>query len=222
MRGLLYKDLIVTWKTCRMVILAALIFAVVAGMRSESLFFAVYAPIVMTATVLTTLAYDERSGWLRYADGLPYGRNTIVKSKYVMAFLCCIAAILVTAIVGVASVLFYGPVEDAVLNDVIYHRTVTLPAVAFTALEQLLVGTIQTVILLPVSLRLGVEKGRIVYMVCIIAFCALSFVVPKQGTSAETASLPLLPVCLALAGVCLVLWVLSYLVGAAVFRKRDL
>lgn len=221
MGALLYKDLVLIWKNCRLVILAALIFAVMAGIGGQTLFFAVYAPIVMTATVLTTLAYDERSGWLRYAEALPYGRNTIVKSKYVMAFLCCVAAILVTAIVGVLSVLLYGPVENAVLNDVIYQRTVTLPAVTITAVEQLLVGTLQTVILLPVSLRLGVEKGRIVYMVCIVAFCALSFVVQKEGSTA-TASLPLLPVCLVLAVVCMALWVLSYLVGAAVFRKRDL
>lgn len=220
MRGLLYKDLIVTWKTCRMVILAALIFAVVAGMRSESLFFAVYAPIVMTATVLTTLAYDERSGWLGYADGLPYGRDTIVKSKYVMAFLCCMAAILVTAIVGVASVLFYGPVEDAVLNDVIYHRTVTLPAVAFTALEQLLVGTIQTVILLPVSLRFGVEKGRLVYIICIIVFFGLSMYLPKPGIVLGPGALML--EYLVVVAACILLWVASYFIGAAVFRKRDL
>ena len=118
------------------------------------------------------------------------------------------AAVLVTAAAGIVS----GMVQGRLIWE----------SMLFLAVEQLLVGTIQTVILLPVSLRLGVEKGRIVYMVCIIAFCALSFVVPKQGTSAETASLPLLPVCLALAAVCLVLWVLSYLVGAAVYRKRNL
>ena len=206
MRGLLYKDLIVTWKTCRMVILAALIFAVVAGMRSESLFFAVYAPIVMTATVLTTLAYDERSGWLRYAEALPYGRNTIVKSKYVMAFLCCVTAVLVTAAASIVS----GMVQGRLIWE----------SMLFLAVEQLLVGTIQTVILLPVSLRLGVEKGRIVYLICIGAFCAMSLLLPQPGIVWGTGTLVL--ECLVLAAVCLVLWVLSYFIGAAVFRKRDL
>lgn len=206
MRGLLYKDLVVTWKTCRMVILAVVIFAVMAGIGEQQLLFAVYAPIVLTATVLTTLAYDERSGWLRYAEALPYGRNTIVKSKYVMAFLCCVIAVLVTAAASIVS----GMVQGRLIWE----------SMLFLAVEQLLVGTIQTVILLPVSLRLGVEKGRIVYIICIGAFCALSFFMPQPGIVWGPGTMVL--ECLATTVVCLVLWVLSYLVGAAVFRKRDL
>lgn len=206
MRALLYKDLILTWKTCRMVMLAVLIFTVMAGVGEQTLLFAVYSPIVLTATTLTTLAYDERSGWLRYADGLPYGRNTIVKSKYVMALLCCATSMLVTAAAGV--------VAGLLRSSLVWESLLLL------AMVQLLAGTIQTVILLPVSLRMGVEKGRIVYIICIAAFCAFGLFLPQPGNIMGHGALVV--ECLATIAVCLMLWTASYFIGAAVFRKRKL
>lgn len=220
MAALLYKDLIITWKTCKFVLLAAVIFAFIAGMKEQQLLFTVYAPIVLTATTITTLAYDERCGWLRYADGLPYSRNTIVTSKYVMAFLCCMAAMLVTAVAGVLSVRIYAPAADPVLNDAVYQRTVNLSEVALTALVQLLAGTLQTVIMLPVALRFGVEKGRIIYIVCIVVFCALGLYLPQPGIVVGTGTL--LTMGLTIVALCLVLWVVSYLIGTALYRKREL
>lgn len=75
MIGLLKKDLYVADKSGRMLLVIALVFSMVPNMGS---FGSTYAMMLALMMPLTSIAYDERSKWDRYAAMLPYTSGKIV------------------------------------------------------------------------------------------------------------------------------------------------
>ncbi len=207
MAGLLYKDLYVVWKNNRMLLLMALIFLVLGGLEGESMFFILYPPLVLTALGMSSLAYDERSKWLQYADALPYGRRKLVASKYLLSAMACGVCVLLTVVFQLWSGAFRGGLDPAGL-------ILLLGAVV-------LVSTVQAVILLPVSFRFGTEKSRFVYLICLGGFGAASFMLPVPGYVLPL-PWPVTAVGLGIIAGCAVLWVASYLLAAKLYAGREL
>ena len=203
MRALVYKDLVMMYKYNRFLILFALLFAVVAGMNENSMFFAVYPPVVMMALGYSSLAYDERCGWLRYADTLPCGRKKIVTSKYLISLISCGASLIVL----MASMTVFG-LKRGDLNPM---------GLGAVALIVLLVGTVYVSLLLPVSFFLGTEKGRFVYILFTVACCCGAY-----GISWPE-SLPQINmwlfITLFIVGICLILGT-SYLISVKLYQKK--
>lgn len=83
MIGLIKKDLYVAERSGRMLLVLALVFSVVPGMGS---FGSTYALMLALMMPLTSIAYDERSKWDRYAAMLPYTPGQIVWSKYLLSY----------------------------------------------------------------------------------------------------------------------------------------
>lgn len=204
MEALFQKDCIIVWKSNRILLALVLVFIVMAAINPDNMFFSVYPPIVLTAMSLNSLAADEKSGWLVYADTLPCGRKKIVASKYLLAGAGCLIPLLLQLIAYVVANMAYGEFD---IERILWILCIVLVA-----------GTAHAAIMLPISLRFGTEKGRIIYILCLCAFCATAIAVPMPTITVGRSWMILG----AVAAACVVLWWISYQIAVALYQKRIL
>ena len=147
MKALLYKDFMTLWKNLRTYLLMCVIFQV-ASIAGEEFEFMRFYPLILVASLPhTLLAYDERSGWEKFALTLPVSRRKLVSSKYLVGLLLIGASFLLAAVtMGIR----YWMKGDFSAWDYWFELSVLLTlgvAVMCTAL--------------PMTFRMGTEKGRL-------------------------------------------------------------
>lgn len=152
MKALIYKDLLTLWKNLRNYLLMCVIFQV-ASIAGEDFEFMRFYPLILVASLPhTLLAYDERSGWEKYALTLPVGKKKLVGSKYLVGLLLIGGSFLLAAVTGLVRSWregFFDPFDYWFELSVLLTLGVSVMGVA-----------------LPMSFRLGTEKGRMANMVC--------------------------------------------------------
>ncbi len=150
MKGLLAKDFLVILKQMKLFLILIVMFIILPNF-SAGTFAIVYAAMLP----MTIIAYDERSKWDKLAAMMPYSAKDIVLSKYILGFTMIIA----TALLMLAADAVTGGFADA--------------AAAKSSMSQVLLVTCMAFVFeainLPVMIKIGVEKGRIVF----IAFVAI-------------------------------------------------
>lgn len=148
MKGLLLKDYYTLLKQVRFYLIFLLIFTIIPNMNLSSIAI-VYAAMLP----ITVIAFDERSKWDQLAAMMPYTERELVLSKYVLGYI---------------AVVIFGVVAFALQSGIamIGHH-------AFTTEQgmSLLVTAAAALILLAINLPfmfwLGVERGRVVFMILI-------------------------------------------------------
>lgn len=152
MKALIYKDLLTLWKNLRNYLLMCVIFQV-ASIAGEDFEFMRFYPLILVASLPhTLLAYDERSGWEKYALTLPLGRKKLVGSKYLVGLLLIGGSFLLAAVTGLVRSWregFFDPFDYWFELCVLLTLGVSVMGVA-----------------LPMTFKLGTEKGRMANMVC--------------------------------------------------------
>ena len=149
MIGLLKKDFYVADRTCRLLLVLALVFSVIPQMAS---FGSTYALMLAMMVPLNCIAYDEKSKWDRYAAMLPYKTAQLVGTKYLLAYLF-MALAEVILILGTAARNAISPGSTGWVE--FWQLSAMLP----------IVTTIVTALALPALYRFGSEKGRLVMLV---------------------------------------------------------
>lgn len=168
MKGILIKDLYVAAKQCRYMLVSPIVFVVISvfGKNAGTLFFAFFASLLMSMFPMTIMSFDERSRWDVFSIALPYKRSDIVLSKYVLSIAGNV----------IASVLYF--VICLIVNlgswDIGFYFSIAVISASF--------GLIYTAIAFPPIFKMGVEKGRIWYLISIAAISVMG------GIIAETAS----------------------------------
>lgn len=156
MIALLKKDVFVMDKQMRVLVILALIFNLI---PNTDAFGATYAMMIALMLPISTVSYDERCKWDRYAAMLPWSPCQIVGSKYILS---CGAFLLgmVLILLGKYAQILYG-------NTVDWQETVLLLAL------YLVVIAVMTAVVYPLLYRFGSEKGRLVMVAVFIAIFAL-------------------------------------------------
>lgn len=168
MKGILIKDLYVAAKQCRYMLVSPIVFVVISvfGKNAGTLFFAAFASLLMSMFPMTVMSFDERSRWDVFSIALPYKRSDIVLSKYVLSIAGNV----------IASVLYF--VICLIVNlgswDIGFYFSISVISASF--------GFIYTAIAFPPIFKMGVEKGRIWYLISIASISVMG------GIIAETAS----------------------------------
>ena len=167
MKALLYKDLLTLWKQLRMYLLMCVIFQV-ASIGGEDFEFMRFYPLILVSSLPHTLmAYDERSGWERYALALPVSRKKLVSAKYLIGLLLMALAFALAAVTGLVRSWQVGAFD---------------PFGYFFELSVLLTLGISVMsVALPMTFRLGTEKGRLMNMVCYGILAAVLVIVVLVG-----------------------------------------
>lgn len=146
MKGLLLKDFYTLLKQLKFYLIIIVILSVIPSMNMTSMGI-VYAAMLPIAVI----AFDERSKWAHLAVMMPYTRNELVLSKYLIAYI----AVAVTCLISLGIQVIIGAVTGLALT---MEQMLTVVLTAFACL-------ILLAIYLPFVFWLGVERGRIVFLV---------------------------------------------------------
>lgn len=204
MKGLLRKDMYMILKYGRTLLVMSVIFVAMSVVAEENFFFIVYPVLLGGVLPVTLLSYDERFGWNRYCDALPITRKQVVDERYLMSLLSFLALYVLTLLVQAVVLLPKGRGED------LLELAGLLPCL----------GLIAPALMLPITLRWGVEKGRIVYyfIIGVIVAAGLVFSNSFVGTDRELGRGSAAAVLL----VSVAFFAASWLLSVKLYEKREL
>ena len=206
MKGLLLKDWYLITRYCRAFFLMDAVFIGVSLWAPESVIFLAY-PCLFSAMIPVTLySYDEREKWSAYSAALPVSRAQYVSTKYIIGLLAVAAIFLVNVLLREAVAVFAPELAADYLPVLISASAL---------------GLLLPVVSLPLMLRFGAEKGRIVYFVFIGVICAACFIVlDRDGAPSVIDAAPAAPVLLCV--LALALYAASWLLSVRLYSRRDL
>lgn len=189
MKGLIVKDfsLLAQRGNTLIIFLGA---CILMSFSTESSFAAGYTSILGAIIALSTISYDEADNGLIFLMTLPVSRRTYADSKYVLGALMCGAAWVASIVMALMVGLIKG--EGVNLTENLIAATACLPA-AMMMLN----------LMIPVQLKYGAEKSRIVLIAVFGGLTALGAGLMKMNildtdavealfARVETLSLPVL------------------------------
>ena len=194
MKGLLLKDILTLYKQTKIILLLMVVFACIPGLPTSA--FAVFYGAMMP---ITALAYDERSKWDELAAMMPYTAKAIVG-------LLLIGSI---SLLSAASQVVVSVVQHVPLNT---ETLISIPLVACGALLMMLID-------LPLMFRLGVEKGRIIYIL-LTCGCVTYFAMNTDDVIASLDTVSVYSALLMVLAITIVAFVISYTISVQVYRVR--
>ncbi len=158
MKGLILKDTYVVFKQMKVLLLIVVLFTIMLGYT-----FGVFLLLYCAMLPISTIAFDEKAKWDKYAATMPYSRKDIVLSKYLLG-LACMAVALIIVFIGT---LVYGLFTDTVFTgDALVDLVIMLISLFCVTLIFMAVN-------LPIIFKWGVEKGRMIFIAGIAAFAAI-------------------------------------------------
>lgn len=200
MKGLLLKDLSILMCQKRFYGVMLLFCVLYSYMLEDSSFVIGYIILMCSMMTLNSLAYDEHDNGNAFLFTMPFTRAEYVKSKYVFGILS-IAASATVSIVICCMITFIkiGVIEKEAI---------------ITAFITSLIGIMFMSINLPVHIKFGPEKGKMVVVVIGIGMFALLTLVPKTLSSGEMALIAPYMERITIAMICGVMMILTVIVVA--------
>ena len=152
-RGLLLKDIFELSAQCRVqIVLTGVYLLLPLFIRGIELFASV-GMMLLAMMPVYALGYDERCRWERYALAMPVRKSDLFWSRLLLG----VIAVALGAAVQVLVALLAGR------GDLLSSLAVTAPA-----------AILYLLIVLPLMMKLGVEKGRFLLLLLTAAFMLLS------------------------------------------------
>ena len=152
-RGLLLKDIFELSAQCRVqLVLTGVYLLLPLFIRGIELFASV-GMMLLAMMPVYALGYDERCRWERYALAMPVRKSDLFWSRFLLG----VIAVALGAAVQVLVALLAGR------GDLLSYLAVTAPA-----------AILYLLIVLPLMMKLGVEKGRFLLLLLTAAFMLLS------------------------------------------------
>ena len=160
MKGLLYKDLCLSWKNSKILIPSLLIYFVM-GLFLEEMFTIMlpFSVVILSSLCTTLVSSDESSGWYAYAATMPISRAKIVSSQYILILIYSAGfSFLFNLLLGM----------NVSLND-----DFSFDVVLFLIVMPFCISQFISVLMMPFLYWLGVAKGRFAYSAIIFALLIL-------------------------------------------------
>lgn len=158
MKGLILKDLYNISHNAKSMLFILLFFAVVFLPSSGAQGYIFTCTILCAMMIVTTFAFDETSGWMPYALIMPISRENLVAGKYFV--------LVIFSAIGTLFGLLAGTVGIRIASTFVQ---VSEPSATFslglTAIVALSASTVFGGIAIPLTLRFGPEKGRLLILV---------------------------------------------------------
>lgn len=193
---------------CRSYLLIAIGFIALSLIGNDNLFFVFYPCLLCGMIPVNLLGYDERSRWIPYSGTMPYTKKQIVSGKYLIGLL---AQLTVFIVMGAAQA-----VKMVTAGDFIPGDFAVLMVLMFS------VSIIASAIPLPFVFKLGVEKGRMTYYVMIGFVCGASILAStfyKGQLGIVVKPVFMLTV---LAAVGIGIYIFSWYMSVAFYKKREI
>lgn len=151
MKGLLIKDFLLMLQQKRFFILL-LFMAVMLGVSSDGSFIISYLTFVCAIFVLSTISYDEYDNGYSFLMTLPVERKDYVRGKYLFG-------VLVSGVAWIVGILIAIIAEVGKGKSFVYKEMLCQAGICF------LIVLVLLSVMLPVQLKFGGEKGRLMMFV---------------------------------------------------------
>lgn len=178
MKGLLIKDICVFTRRMKSFFLMMMVFAAVpsGAMLGFAVMYSGMLPI-------TAAAFDENSKWDELAAMMPYSVFQLVFSKYLLGYILTLFAAACSFVI------------HSIVGYFAHTLTATFP---MEIMVYICISFIITALDLPIIIRFGTEKGRLIFLIITIAIACFSASYIQQLItlfgSIDAGSLAFLPV----------------------------
>ena len=199
MKGLLIKDLKVLRSQGRVFLMLAIFYLAFSLLAKDFSMLGTMLVVLCSMLPVTVMAYDEQSKWDRYALSMPVSRAMVVSSKYLLGVLLSGCAFLLSVLANV--LVQRGAFFEAVQNNLLGLGLSLL----FLAL------------VLPMSFKFGVAKGRLVMMLAVFAIAILGGLLFSNNSIAKALDAIAQYFLLIAAG----LFIASIGVSIGIYRRRE-
>lgn len=217
MRGLLEKDIRLLMHS-KQTFVCFVALAVVLGVEQKSTFMLGYLTFFISAILVSTLSYDEMDHGFAFLFTLPINRKIYVREKYVF---CMGGAVIVWSLTMMLYVIILNVRHTpAVISEEVLKGLAFLPIVIFFLS-----------LLIPMQLKFGVEKSRLV-MIGVSGFVGVMiyYLAEKSGMLDGNSAVVLsafdltgdLAVDVIGLLIAAVLAVVSYLCSCQIMKKKEL
>lgn len=218
MKGLLIKDFLLTTKVQGKVFGALVLFAIFMTFTTDNQFFIVsYLTFICSIFSINAIAYDEFGNGYSFLFTLPVDVRNYVTSKYIFSAIMTIASVVVSF--SIASVVC---VVKGKAGEIVEYGIPTLGIVAFVF--------VYLAILIPLELKFGSEKSRMLIFGVIGGSMVIIFAVVKIiGQNQELANkcmrvingLGIAQTSEIVLGISIVSMALSYLLSLKIMRNKE-
>lgn len=168
MKSLIIKDLYNIGHNAKSMLLILLVFAIGLIMASGVESYIISSGVLCSMMIVTTFTFDDHCKWSKYALVMPICKKDIVKAKFIVLIIFCIAGICVGTIFGVA-------------GGVAMHKMALSMEGIVTMLFIGFVGLIVSVIFgsmsIPLVFKYGAEKGRMLLLISFAVPLGICFMV---------------------------------------------
>ena len=212
MRGLMQKDLCLLLQRSRILFVLVGI-GVLMGVSTDGSFVIGYLTMICAILTVGTISYDEFDNGYPFLLTLPITKRTYVIGKY----LFCILGGLVGWFVSVAIVLCCGMAKgNAMAASNLVEAIMFIPVLGLI-----------TAIMLPLQLKFGAEKSRVVIVsvgggAWALGYFAMKFLPDDIRVPAFLLELDDATGLVFLLAICLVVLAVSYLISVHVMEKKEL
>lgn len=168
MKSLILKDLYNIGHNAKSMLLILLVFAIGLIMVSGVESYIISSGVLCSMMIVTTFTFDDHCKWSKYALVMPICKKDIVKAKFIVLIIFCIAGICVGTIFGV-------------VGGVAMHKMALSMEGIVTMLFMGFVGLIVSVIFgsmsIPLVFKYGAEKGRMLLLISFAVPLGICFMV---------------------------------------------
>ena len=203
MKGLLIKDAILIKKYCILNFAISVLFFAISVIDPENILFALVSVVLISRIPITINAYDEQFKWNLFEAALPINRKTVVLEKYALLLILVLPVTVIYSLIGL------------IFNDFSFEEFL------FNWSVMLFTGIITPCVTIPILLKFGYIKSRVISIVVIILFAAGGAGAASIVDLAEIPTNISGPVPLILILVSAVIAFISYLISNAIYAKKE-
>lgn len=198
MKSLVIKDLINIKKDSKSYIAAMVVYIIISiSSRNIDILTGV---ICILCTMLPNVSFscDEKVDWNTYAISSGINRNDIVKSKYLLGLICSFIGFIISSII------------NAISNG-LYINSLIIPIIIWS------ISIVTLSVIIPISLIMGVEKGRILITLLVVSPMVFSFEITKINISQQLINF--VPMLLGITAV--FIFIMSICICLKIYKKKE-
>lgn len=206
MKGLFYKDILMLTRSFRAYLAMTLFFIILATIRPDNSFWAVYGTFFFVTLISSLMAVDEQSRWLSYCDILPLKRRDIINERYLLSLFLTAALVVLFLILS------------------LIFRHADMPTVLVTAGMMVALSLLAISVSMPINVKFGTAKGQMVRMTVIVVMVACGmFIINYAGPiTAILLQVRASVLLFGLAAFIILIFALSWLLSIRIYEKKNL
>ncbi|MGN0495543.1 MAG: ABC-2 transporter permease [Lachnospiraceae bacterium] len=216
MSGLMEKDIRILLQR-KQTLVVFLVIAIILSVTQGSYFIVGYLTFISVMLAISTISYDEFDNGYPFLLTLPITRKTYVIEKYIISLLAVVTSWVLAVVLCFAA--------DGILGNPIIVKDTLIVSVAMLPVPFFFMD-----IMLPVQIKFGAERGRLVF-VAVLGICTIVVYggmkllkivgIEQQDLMEKISNAPDIAVILILLGGTVLLTWISFVISNHIMEKKE-